>query len=147
MSNWHLMEKRKSVSQKRDADFVKLISLKYLNAPEIAGGKNPFGISPQGLVQMVFKIAGWPLPGDIQLQSNFGKKVKDLLQKTKLGDLAFFKDKKGSVDHVGIVLDENKIIHASGHVRVDYLNEEGILNSETKIYSHTLSHIRRVIGS
>ena len=136
----------KSISQKRDAEFVKSIALKYLNAPEVEGGKSPFGICSQGLINMVFKIAGHQLPWSMQQQSQAGKKVKDI-DSAKVGDLVFFKDKKGNINHSGIKVGENKILHAFGHVRLDQLNEEGIINSETKIYSHSLATIRRVLNS
>ncbi len=59
----------KAIGQKRESEFIKSIALKYLNAPETAGGKNPFGICSQGLTQMVFKISGYTLPWDLNLQS------------------------------------------------------------------------------
>ena len=135
----------KSISQKRDSEFVKSVAMKYLNAPEAEGGKSPFGICAHGLSHMVLKIAGYHLPWSIHLQSQAGKKVKDI-PSARAGDLAFFKDKKGNINHVGIILGENKIIHAFGHVHVDHLNDEGILNNETKIYSHELANIRRILS-
>jgi len=135
----------KAVSQKREEEFIKSIALKYLNAPEATGGKSPFGICSQGLIQMVFKISGYTLPWDLNQQGTCGKKVKDA-SSTMPGDLAFFKDKSGKLIHAGIVLEENKIIHAFGQVRIDLLNDEGILNSDTKIYTHTLAAIRRIVN-
>jgi hypothetical protein len=135
----------KAISQKREGDFIKSIALKYLSAPETVGGKNPFGICAQGLTQMVFKISGHTLPWDLNQQGSCGKKIKDTSSAT-LGDIAFFKDKSGKLIHAGIVLEENKIIHAFGQVRIDLLNEEGILNAETKIYTHTLAFIRRIVN-
>jgi hypothetical protein len=135
----------KATSQKREGEFIKSIARKYLNAPEAAGGKNPFGICSQGLTQMVFKISGYTLPWELNQQALSGKKVKDT-SSIRPGDLAFFKNKSGKLVHAGIVLEENKIIHAFGQVRIDLLNEEGILNSETKIYTHTLAGIRRVVN-
>jgi cell wall-associated NlpC family hydrolase len=135
----------KSVSQKRDGEFVKSIAMKYLNAPELAGGKSPFGISPQGLVSMVFKITGFALPWTILQLSQAGKKVKEIAS-AKTGDLAFFKDKKGAISHVGIIVGEGKLIHVFGQVRVDHINDEGILPAETKIYTHSLAFVRRIIG-
>jgi gamma-D-glutamyl-L-lysine dipeptidyl-peptidase len=135
----------KAISQKREGEFVKSIALKYLNAPETTGGKSPFGISAQGLTQMVFKICGYTLPWDFTQQASSGKKVRDPSM-AQTGDLAFFKNKSDKIVHAGIVLGENKIIHAFGQVRIDLLNEEGILNSDTKIYTHTLANIRRVVN-
>jgi len=135
----------KAISQKREGEFIKSMALKYLNAPETVGGKNPFGICSQGLMQMVFKISGHTLPWDLNHQGSCGKKIKDTSSAMQ-GDIAFFKDKSGKLIHAGIVLEENKIIHAFGQVRIDLLNDEGILNSDTKIYTHTLASIRRIVN-
>jgi len=64
---------------------------------------------------------------------------------SKPGDLVFFQDKEGKDIHVGILLDDDKIIHAHGRVRVDHFMEEGILNSETKIFTHSFQLLRRVL--
>ena len=135
----------KAISQKREGEFIKSIAMKYLNAPETAGGKSPFGICSQGLTQMVFKISGYTLPWDLKLQALSGKKIKDT-SATKPGDLAYFKNRAGHIVHAGIVLAENKIIHVFGQVRMDLLNEEGILNADTKIYTHSLAQIRRILA-
>ncbi|HLZ17150.1 MAG TPA: NlpC/P60 family protein [Cyclobacteriaceae bacterium] len=135
----------KALSQKREGEFIKSMAHKYLNAPETAGGKSPFGICAQGLTQMVFKISGYALPWELSQQALAGKKVKDAAS-AKPGDLAFFKNKSGHTVHAGIVLAESKIIHAHGQVRVDLLNDEGILHADSKIYSHTLAHIRRLLS-
>ena len=135
----------KSIAQKRDPEFVKSVALKYLNAPEVAGGRSPFGICDSGLINMVFRIAGYALPWNLQLLSQAGKKVKDLLS-SKAGDIAFFKDKKGNIIHAGIIIGENKVIHAFGHVRTDHINDQGILSADTKIYSHELAFVRRVLN-
>ena len=95
---------------------------------------------------MVFKISGYQLLRDASQQANHGKKVKDISD-AQPGDLAFFQNKESKIVHVGIVLTGEKIIHASGKVRIDYLMEEGILNSETKIYTHQLAGIRRILNS
>ena len=135
----------KAISQKREGEFIRSIALKYLNAPETAGGKSPFGICTQGLTQMILKICGYKLPWGLTQQASSGKRVKDV-SSASLGDVAFFKNKSGEIIHTGVVLAENKIIHAFGQVRMDLLNEEGILNSDTKIYTHTLAGLRRVVN-
>jgi len=134
----------KNVGQKREYEFLKNAATKYLNAPYMWGGKSSFGIDCSGLVQMVYKICGYTLLRDSSQQVNQGKAVKALDQ-SKPGDLAFFKNKEEKINHVGIILEQDKIIHASGRVRIDHINEEGILNLETKIYTHTLAQVRRII--
>ena len=133
----------KSLGQKRDFEFLKSIALKYLHAPYQWGGKSPFGIDASGFVQMVYKIVGYSLPRDISKQGGKNREPGNALP----GDIAFFKNKQGEINHVGIVLEEDKIIHVSGRVRIDHLHEEGILNAETKIFTHYLSGLRTILHS
>lgn len=134
----------KSLGQKREFEFVKTIAQKYLNAPEVHGGKSPFGIDAAGFVQMVMKIAGYPLSRMPQQQINEGHKLQTLSE-CKPGDIAFFKTAKSGL-HTGIILDEDRVIHVDGKVRIDHLNEDGILRLDTKVYTHQLSGLRRFIA-
>lgn len=133
----------KSVGQKRDAEFLKITAQKYLNAPYQWGGKSPFGIDCSGFTQMVFKINGYKLNRDAAQQVKQGKAIQ--FKDAGPGDLAFFKSKEEKVTHVGMILSNDKIIHASGKVRIDHFNVEGILNSDTKVYTHQLASIRRIL--
>ena len=133
----------KGLGQRRDADFIALMARKYLSSPFQWGGKSPFGIDHTGLVQMVFKIAGYPLPRNLKQLSSQGRKVTNL-EESKPGDIAFFSAKGSALSHCGIILDDNRVIHASGQVRIDALTEEGIVVPETKVYTHFLLSIRRV---
>ena len=135
----------KGLGQKRDVDFLKSLAKKYLSSPYQLGGKSPFGIDAPGFTQMVYKIAGYSLHRDIVQQSLQGKKVRTF-DEAHQGDLAFFSEKGGVVNHVGMIMDDARIIHVWGQVRIDALTEEGILNPETKIYTHLLHSIRRIIG-
>ena len=135
----------KNAGQRREFDFLRTIASKYLNSPYQWGGKSPFGIDCSGFTQMVLKICGYKLLRDAGQQFNQGKPVASLAA-SRQGDLAFFKNEKGEISHTGILLAENKIIHASGKVRIDPINEEGILPAETKIHTHQLSGIRRIMA-
>jgi hypothetical protein len=134
----------KNLGQKREYEFLKNVAHKYLNAPHQGGGKAPFGIDSSGFTQMVFKICGYSLYRETSQQMSQGKVISSF-DEAKAGDLLFFRNAEEKISHVGILLPEDKIIHASGRVRIDHLNEEGILNAETKIYTHTLAHIRRIL--
>jgi hypothetical protein len=134
----------KNVGQKREFEFLKNIALKYVNSPYQWGGKSPFGIDCSALTQIVYKICGYKLQRDSFQQATQGKPVSSF-HDHKPGDLAFFKNKEEKINHVGIILDGDRIIHASGRVRIDHINEEGILNVDTKIYTHSFSHIRRFL--
>lgn len=122
-------------------DDIKKISLKYLNSPYLWGGRTPLGIDCSGLVQMVFRQLGYKFPRDSHEQEKVGKAVNNL-NEARTGDLAFFGEKK--VSHVGIILEKNIIIHASGKVKIDTLNSKGIID-KNKIYTHKLKSIKRVI--
>ena len=133
----------KNVGQRREFEFMRVVALKYLNSPYQWGGKSPFGIDCSGFTQMVFKICGYILQRDTIQQVSHGKAVETLAA-SRQGDLAFFASEQGKIVHTGILLNENKIIHASGKVRIDTLTQDGILNAETRNITHRLSGIRRI---
>jgi len=114
----------------------------YLNAPYLWGGRSPFGIDCSGYTQMVFKLCGIPLQRDASQQAQQGKTIH-LLQEAKPGDLAFFDNASGKITHTGIILPNQKIIHASGKVHVDKLDHQGIFSEETNKYTHNLRVIKR----
>lgn len=126
-------------------ELITKIAYKYLNAPYLWGGRSPFGIDCSGFSQIVFKMLGIYLPRDAYQQAEYGETI-DFVESAEIGDLAYFVNKEGKVIHVGIVLPDSKIIHASGHVRIDHLDHYGIYNRETKKYSHVLRVIKRVVG-
>lgn len=123
-------------------DIVNL-SKQFLNSPYLWGGKNPFGIDCSGFVQVVFKVTGKKLPRDANQQVNLGNTV-NFISDTKPGDLAFFDDDEGNIIHVGIILNNNEIIHAYGKVRIDKLDQQGIYNLDLKKYTHELRVIKRI---
>lgn len=129
---------------KPDCDSLIQSAMIYLNAPYLWGGRSPFGIDCSGFTQMVFLMAGENLPRDAYQQAEIGETV-DFISEAKPGDLAFFDNDEGKIIHVGIVLEDNKIIHASGKVRIDDIDHNGIFHSEEKFYSHQLRIIKRVI--
>jgi len=134
----------KALGQKRDADFIEQIGRKYINTPYLWGGKSPFGIDCSGFTQMVLRIAGYSIPRDSSLQATCGRQV-ERIEEAHPGDLIIFNNESNKIDHVGILLDDDKIIHASGKVRIDRLIEEGIIHDEKKLITHYLNSIRRVI--
>jgi gamma-D-glutamyl-L-lysine dipeptidyl-peptidase len=115
----------------------------FLNTPYLWGGKSHAGIDCSGFVQMVFRSQGIKLKRDAWQQASMGESVENI-EKAESCDLAFFSNDSGKVTHVGIMLSKTEIIHAHGKVRIDQINNQGIINGDTGLYSHTLSGIRRI---
>jgi hypothetical protein len=116
----------------------------YLNAPYLWGGKNPFGIDCSGFTQMVYKLNGYKLHRDASQQATQGDALS-FIEECEAGDLAFFDNDEGNIIHVGIIMDDNYIIHASGKVRIDRLDHLGIYNPETNKHTHKLRVIKKII--
>ena len=123
---------------------IEEISMTFLNSPYLWGGKTKFGTDCSGFVQTVFKIYGKILPRDAYEQALEGVEVTSV-KNSKTGDLAFFGKKINSITHVGIIISTNKIIHSSGMVRIDKINDDGIFHPDSKEISHDLKLIRRII--
>ncbi len=116
-------------------------AMSYLDAPYMWGGRTPFGIDCSGFTQMVYRLAGIPLHRDAHQQVMQGQS-RAFADEAQPGDLAFFDDEEGRIIHTGIVLAEGKIIHASGSVRIDTLDHQGIFNHDSGSYTHILRVIR-----
>lgn len=119
-------------------------ALSYLNAPYLWGGRSPFGIDCSGFSQMVYKLSGVHIPRDAYQQAELGNTLS-FVEEAEEGDLAFFDNSEGKIIHVGIVLKNNHIIHASGKVRIDRIDHQGIFNQEIKDYSHQLRIIKSIL--
>ncbi|MBK0368220.1 C40 family peptidase [Flavobacterium agrisoli] len=116
----------------------------YLNAPYLWGGKTPFGIDCSGFTQMVYKLNGYKIDRDASQQALQGEALS-FIEESEPGDLAFFDNEEGNIIHVGIIMENNYIIHASGKVRIDRLDHLGIYNPEINKHTHKLRVIKKII--
>lgn len=131
------------------AEQLELYLHPFLGAPYLWGGRTPGGVDCSGLTQMLYILMGIYLPRDASQQAEEGDPV-DLLDLAEPGDLAFFDNAEGRITHVGIILPRSAegdlpIAHASGRVRIDRLDQEGIFNSEEERYTHKLRMVKRIL--
>ncbi len=134
----------KPVPEKPDRNEIVKDARMFLQAPYLWGGRSITGIDCSGLVQNVFKISGILLHRDSSYQAGQGETL-NMISEAQPGDLVFFDNEEGLIVHVGIIADENKIIHASGHVRLDDIDHNGIYNRQLKKYTHKLRLIKSII--
>ncbi|AUS06197.1 C40 family peptidase [Pseudotamlana carrageenivorans] len=116
----------------------------YLNTPYLWGGKTPFGIDCSGFTQMIYKLNGYKLLRDASQQATQGEALS-FIEESEPGDLAFFDNSEGAIIHVGIIMENNYIIHAHGKVRIDRLDHSGIYNVDKNTHTHKLRVIKKII--
>lgn len=129
--------KRKSKKALKDAVTT------YMNTAYLWGGRTVAGVDCSGFVQQVYKLFGTDLPRDAYQQATQGEFV-GFLEESRPGDLAFFDNEEGRIIHVGILLGPNRIIHASGQVRIDMIDSQGIKQKASGKRTHFLRIIKRV---
>lgn len=112
----------------------------FLNTPYLWGGRCIWGIDCSGLVQAVGQVLDIPMPRDAYQQATVGSPC--LWDQRRPGMLVYFSNAEGKVVHVGILLDDDRIIHAYGKVRIDHLTPQGIVNAVSGNLTHKLSGLR-----
>ena len=131
-------------NNKKKKDEAVKIALSLINTPYLWGGRSPFGIDCSGFSQLAYKMIGVSLPRDAKDQAKIGSTLS-FIDESQAGDLAFFHDEEDKIIHVGIILKDNHIIHASGKVRIDRLDQTGIYNNELNTHTHKLRIIKKII--
>lgn len=137
-----LLENNSTASDQVNLSMIGEQALKqFLHAPYLWGGRSIHGIDCSGMVQVCMKIAGKKFPRDASQQAMEGDSID--FGDHQANDLVYFA-KNERITHVGILLNKDQIIHASGRVRIDALTEQGIFNAEIQKITHVLHSIKRV---
>lgn len=135
------------VASRRSHDVRESIAFtakEFLNVPYLWGGKSFFAVDCSGFTQLVYKVHNIKIPRDTYQQAEVGETLS-FVEESQPGDLAFFENPEGKIIHVGIMLDGQKIIHASGKVRIDTLDSTGIFNKELNKHTHKLRVIKSIL--
>ncbi|MGV4477327.1 C40 family peptidase [Ornithobacterium rhinotracheale] len=125
-------------------DELVILAKNYINVPYLWGGKSNFGVDCSGLVQQVYKFTKIHLPRDAKDQAEKGEML-GFVEEALPGDLAFFDNDEGNIIHVGIIIDNQRILHAHGKVRIDPIDSTGIFSTDTQKYSHKLRFVKRIL--
>lgn len=130
------------------SQLVRMAAVSLLNTPYLWGGKSALGMDCSGFTQVVYSLLGVNLLRNAREQITQGTLVASLAD-VQSGDLAFFdhvdRDPKATnISHVGLLLDNKKIIHCSGCVHVDDIDEMGIHSPDGEL-THHLVQIRRYV--
>ena len=137
-----------SVALQVKGEDVCAIAQTLLNAPYLWGGKNAMGIDCSGFTQVVYSVFGVNLLRNAREQITQGVLVPSLAE-AQPGDLAFFdhadrNPKETKISHVGLLLDNQTIIHCSGCVHIDSIDEQGIHLADGEL-THHLVQIKRYL--
>lgn len=123
---------------------MEALSLIFINTPFLYGGRSTYGIDGTGLIQLVYKMYGIPVPWKIEDIVQVGKAIP-FAHDSMPGDLAFFENKEGEIIHTGIITHPGKIIHCHGLVREDPIDHAGIYGIEEEKYLFYLRIINRIL--
>lgn len=138
--------KKAAVSELQSSpESVEACARRFLSAPYEWGGKVLQGVDCSGLTQIVMKLNGVQIARDASQQAMQGTPVT-FLQEARTGDLAFFANEEGKINHVGILLSEHAILHATetaGCVVIDKIDQQGIVSRMLRKRTHSLRLIRR----
>ena len=130
--------------QDRTRDSIVRNAYGFMHTPYLWGGRTVQGVDCSGLSQMAYRLAGITILRDASQQATQGE-VVNFLEEAEPGDLLFFDNEEGNITHVGIFLNQDRVLHASGSVRIDGLDQTGIYNQEQQRHTHTLRVIKRYL--
>jgi hypothetical protein len=132
---------------KYNSSTIEQSAMQFLGTPYLWGGRTFAGIDCSGFTQIIKRLHGKSIRRDAWQQAEEGE-VVTFIEEAQTGDLAFFDNTEGRIVHTGIIIrtaqNDIEIIHASGKVRRDALDHQGIFNRETKEYTHQLRIIKRI---
>ena len=134
-------------SEVKGEDVVR-VAQSLLNVSYLWGGKNIMGYDCSGFTQTVYSVFGINLLRNAREQVTQGQVVGSLAE-AQPGDLVFFDHldrapEATRITHVGMLISPTEVIHCSGCVHVDKIDETGIRLANGKL-THYLVQIKRYL--
>src|SRR5690606_7686791 len=122
-----LRDTEEGYEEERDREQLENFVASYLNTPFSYKGRTVHGIDNIGLCGLFYRHFGLEIPKDIPGILQLGTSI-DFISEIKGGDLAFFINEQGEVDHLGIIISDEEILHVdrkstrlnSSHVKISY---------------------------
>ena len=138
----------KGEKREKKGEEVCVVAQTLLNVPYLWGGKNAMGMDCSGFTQVVYSVFGIDLLRNAREQMTQGQVVTSLAE-AQPGDLAFFdhadRDPNATnISHVGLLISPTEIIHCSGCVHIDTIDEQGIHLPDGEL-THHLVQIKRYL--
>ena len=133
-----------SADLRTEAELLIRLARKWLYVPGLHAGRTPVGIDAPSLVQLLFRLVNVKLPRVAGAMVAAGRLV-DFMVQAQLGDLAFFDNRRGAINHVGILLPDSTILHVYDRVRIDAVDHFGIFNNDLGRYTHRLRIVKRFL--
>ena len=130
--------------EERDREHLENFVASYLNTPFSYKGRTIHGVDNIGLCGLFYRHFGIEIPKDIPSILQLGTTI-DFVSEIKGGDLAFFIDDEGTVNHIGIVISDEEVLHVVEKVRIDSIDNEGIFNHDLEQTTHKLRIVKRLI--
>ena len=90
-------------------------SQQFLTVPYAPAGRSSLGFDSAGFVQMLYKQIGYQLPRSVQEQCDWDELETISLDALEAGDLVFWGHAEGAIEHVGVYIGDQQVIHAAPH--------------------------------
>lgn len=127
-----------------EAELLIRFARRWLFVPQLTGGRTPTGVDSAAFIQLVTRLINVKLPRTAEAMSHHGRMV-DFVVQAQPADLAFFDNRKGQIDHVGLLLPNSRILHVHDRVRIDAVDHYGIFSAEARKYTHRLRIVKRLL--